>query len=112
MRLRKPRKPIQSAVRTRLIELVAERNLERARAGKRLITLTDISRETDVSFIALSTIAQNKAKTIAFDTMARLMGYFNLSSFDQLFAYIKPDTGVNEGKNNYEGLQGTENRCT
>lgn len=92
------RKPINSTVRTRLLELITERNLEHARAGKRLITLSDVARETDISYTALSMFANNKAKTMAFDSMARLVDYFNLKSFDKLFTHIKEQP---EGVNDY-----------
>lgn len=98
------RKPTKSAVRPRLLELIAERNLELARAGKRLITLTDVARDTDISYTALSMFAHKKAKTMAFDSMARLMDYFSLESFDKLFAYVNPAARDDEeGSGEYVG---------
>lgn len=88
MRLRKARKPVKTVVRPRLMELLAEHNLELARAGKRLVTLTDVARDTDVSYTTIVALAQNKVKTLSFDMMARLMDYFNLSSFDELFIRV------------------------
>lgn len=86
MQRRKKRKPVKTSVRSRLMELLVEHNLELARNGKRLVTLSDVARGTDISYSAIVALAQRRVGALSFDTMARLMDYFNVSSFDKLLA--------------------------
>lgn len=82
------RKSPNTSIRTRLLELLAERNLTRVREGQPMLTLRDVAKETAISYTALFMFAHNKGKTISFDAMAALMAYFNLTSFDRLFTFI------------------------
>lgn len=90
-------------IRPRLLELLAEKNLERARKCKPMLTLRDVAKATGISYTALFMFAHNKGKTISFDALAKLMEYFNLTSFDQFFAFIPNQAaGDEEGEDNEE----------
>lgn len=77
-----------TTIRPRVLELLAERNLERARECKPMLTLKEVAKATDISYTSLYLFAHNKSKTISLDAMAKLMEYFRITSFDQLFAFI------------------------
>lgn len=102
MRLRNQQKATKTVVRSRLMELIAEINLELARNGGRRITLIDVARGTGMSYATVIALAQNRLKTMSFDMMARLIDYFNLSSFDRLFTYSELNIGDYEGRNDHE----------
>lgn len=78
------RMPVKSRVRV----LLAERNLERAKQGLPAISVRQIARETGLTHSALVALVNNQSVMVAYDTLDRLMRFFDLDSLDALLEYI------------------------
>jgi putative transcriptional regulator len=77
------------AVKFALRKLIARKNMERADAGQRALTQTEIANGSKVSQSVISTLMNGHSRRIDFDTINGLCGFFNISPGD-LFDYT-PD---------------------
>jgi transcriptional regulator with XRE-family HTH domain len=76
------------AVHSRLRILIAERNLERAREGLSALSVRQIAEGMDVDHTRLQRLV-NGGDTYKLEMMDKLMQFFQLTSFDQLFEYTE-----------------------
>ena len=77
------------AVKFALRKLIARKNMERAEAGQRQLTQTEIAMGSKVSQSVISTLMNGHSRRIDFDTINGLCGFFNIAPGD-LFDYT-PD---------------------
>jgi putative transcriptional regulator len=77
------------AVKFALRKLIARKNMERAEAGQRALTQTEIAMGSKVSQSVVSTLMNGHSRRIDFDTINGLCGFFNITPGD-LFEYT-PD---------------------
>jgi DNA-binding Xre family transcriptional regulator len=75
-------------IRARIKVLLAEVNLERTRAGERPVSVRQLSEETGITHSALVQLVNGKSKMVAFETLDKLMQFFNIESLDRLLEYI------------------------
>lgn len=76
------------AVRSRLPVLIAERNLERAQVGLKPLSVRQLADEIDVDHTRLQRLV-NGGEAWKLDVMDKVIQYFQLTSFDQLFVYTE-----------------------
>jgi putative transcriptional regulator len=74
-------------VRSRLKVLIAEKNLERARAGQDLWTIRELAIAAGLSPSVVSGLTTNRAKQAHFDTLSKLCAVLDCAPGD-LLEYI------------------------
>lgn len=79
------------AVKFALRKLIARKNMERAEAGQRALTQTEIANGSKVSQSVVSTLMNGHSRRIDFDTINGLCGFFGISPGD-LFDYTPDET--------------------
>ncbi|MBM7844800.1 MULTISPECIES: helix-turn-helix domain-containing protein [Herpetosiphon] len=72
--------PIECNVRV----LLAERNLERAKKGLSSISVRELARETHITHSALVKLVNGKSTRIDFETIDRLMEFFDTEDVNQI----------------------------
>lgn len=72
--------PIECNVRV----LLAERNVERARKGLSSISVRELARETHITHSALVKLVNGKSTRIDFETIDRLMEFFDTEDVNQI----------------------------
>ncbi len=77
-------------IRSRVKILLAERNLERARAGERPISVRAIAEATGITHSALVKFVNNQSQMVAFDTLDKLMQFFGTADLDDILEYVPP----------------------
>jgi putative transcriptional regulator len=77
------------AVKFALHKLIARKNVERADAGQRPLTQTEIAAGSKVSQSVISTLMNGRSRRIDFGTINGLCGFFDIAPGD-LFEYT-PD---------------------
>ncbi len=85
-------------VRSRLKVLIAERNLDRLREGKPVLTIRGIGAATGLSVATITGLTAGRAGRIDFDTLDTLCSYFHIQPGD-LLEYLPgepAETLVNE----------------
>jgi DNA-binding Xre family transcriptional regulator len=83
------------SVKSRIKVLLAERNLERARAGDRAISVRQLAERTGITHSALVKLVNNQSQMVAFDTLDKLMRFFGTRNLDDLLEYT-PDEPPHE----------------
>ena len=74
-------------IRSRVKVLLAERNLERARAGQKAISVRGLSQATGIAHSALVKLLDNKSTRVDFETLDRLMRYFSTQDLNEILEY-------------------------
>ena len=73
--------------------LLAKANVERAKHGKRILSLRSLARESGVSLSVLASLHTGRSQRIDYTTIDRLLNYFSCYfsnvSIDDLFAWEK-----------------------
>ena len=77
-------------IRSRVKVLLAERNLERARAGERAISVRQLSEATGITHSALVKLINNQTTRIDFETIDRLMQFFDTDDIRDILDYTSP----------------------
>jgi len=77
-------------VRSRVKVLLYRRNAERAEAGEKPLTIRGVSRATGIAYSALRKLADNETTRIDFDTLDKLMQFFDTDSLDEILEYKRP----------------------
>lgn len=85
--------PIKSRVKV----LLAEVNLERTRAGQKPISVRQIAEDTGITHSALVKLVNNKSGMVSFETLDKLMKFFNVNSLDAILEYTPMDK-LNEAR--------------
>jgi DNA-binding Xre family transcriptional regulator len=75
-------------IRSRVKVLLAERNLDRTRAGEDPISVRQISRETGITHSALVRLVNNQSERVDFETIDKLMRFFGTSDIRDILEYI------------------------
>lgn len=65
-------------VRPRLKVLIAERNLERIRAGEDPITIRALSAATGLATSTIAALTSGRAKGVEFETLDKLCSFFGI----------------------------------
>src|SRR5262245_7977997 len=79
------------SVKSRVKVLLAERNLERARAGERAISVRQLAESTGITHSALVKLVNNQSQMIAFDTIDKLMRFFGTEHLDDILEFTPDD---------------------
>lgn len=80
------------SVHSRLEVLIAEYNLERARSGLRPLSGRAMAREMKINHSRLQRL-RYEGQPWDLDVLDKLMQFFGLTSFDQLFEYREVEQG-------------------
>ncbi len=79
--------PIRSRVRV----LLYRRNVERAEAGEKPITVVELARATGISYAGLRRLIDHETTRVDFATLDKLMQYFGTNDLDDILEYTPPD---------------------
>lgn len=79
-------------VKSRIKVLMAERNLDRARAGERPISVRGLSEATGITHSALVKLVNGKSSMISFETIDKLMKFFGTKDLNEVLEYV-PEEG-------------------
>ncbi len=82
---------VSMPIRSRVKVLLAERNLERARAGQGSVSLPQLAAATGIAHSALRKLVNNQSTRIDFETIDKLMQYFGTNTLDDILEYTPPD---------------------
>ena len=77
-------------VKSRVKVLLAERNLERARAGEKLVSVRELAERTGITHSALVKLVNGRSGMISFETLDRLMQYFGTTDLNAILEYVPP----------------------
>ena len=77
-------------VRSRIKVLLAERNLDRVRAGEKPISVRQLAEETGITHSALVKLVNGKSAMISMVTLDRLMQFFGTHDLNELLEYVPP----------------------
>ncbi len=77
-------------VRSRVKVLLYRRNLERVEAGEKPISVHGLALATGIAYSALRKLADNESTRVDFETLDKLMRYFDVTSLDEILEY-KPE---------------------
>ncbi len=77
-------------IRSRVKVLLAERNLERVRAGEHPISVRAIAEATGITHSALVKLVNNRTTRIDYETISKLMEFFGTQDIDDVLEYIPP----------------------
>lgn len=69
--------------------LLARENLKRAQAGEKPITWFDVSKATKLTHSALLKLARGDSTRIDFDTIEKLMIYFDTNDVDDIISRVQ-----------------------
>lgn len=72
-------KVIPMPVRSRLRILVAEKNLERVKAGEPALTVRMLAAQADLAPSTINALMTNRAQGVQFDTLEKLCKYFDVN---------------------------------
>ena len=84
-------------IRSRVKVLMAERNLERARAGQKALSVRGLAEATGIAHSALVKLVDNKSTRVDFETLDRLMRYFGTRDLNEILEY-QPDQPAEGGE--------------
>ena len=76
-------------VRSRIKVLLAERNLERARAGARPISVRQLAEATGITHSALVKLVNGQSTRIDFNTLDKLMAFFDTDDMNDILVRIR-----------------------
>lgn len=76
---------ITMPLRSNLNVLLARKNLERAQAGGKPITWFDVAKATNLTHSALLKLARGDSTRIDFETINKLMEYFQTNDLNEIF---------------------------
>lgn len=76
-------------IRCNLNVLLARKNLKRAQAGEKLLTWFDVSKATKLTHSALLKLARGDSTRIDFDTIEKLMVYFETNDVDDIISRVQ-----------------------
>jgi putative transcriptional regulator len=79
------------AVRSRLRVLLAEHNVERARAGRSGLTVRQLAEQTGLAASTITGLTAGRARQVSFATLDALCRYFGCTPND-LLEYTPSDT--------------------
>lgn len=77
-------------VKSRIKVLLAERNLERARAGEKPISVRGVAEATGITHSALVKLVNGKSGMISFETLDKLMQFFGTKDLNEILEYVPP----------------------
>ncbi len=77
-------------IRSRIKVLLAERNLDRARAGEKPISVRGVAEATGITHSALVKLVNGKSGMISFETMDKLMKFFGTTNLNDILEWV-PD---------------------
>lgn len=78
-------------LRVNLNVLLARKNLQRAQSGEKPLTWFHVAQATDLTHSALLKLARGESKRIDFDTIEKLMIYFETNTVDDILSRVQPD---------------------
>ncbi len=77
------------AIRSRLKVLLYQWNLERVRAGDKPVSVLELAHATGVAYSALRKLLDNKSTRVDFETLDKLMRYFDTDDLDDILEYTR-----------------------
>lgn len=95
LEIRRTLKPERTGrrIRCRIPRIMAEFNIQRLRSGLSVMSERRIAQETQISYGYLRRLTREETEIYQLPEMARLMQFFKLNSFDQLFEYTEEPMG-------------------
>ncbi len=78
-------------LRSRVKLLLAERNVELVRQGKKAISILGLSQATGITHSALIKFVNGQSSRVDFETLDRLMQFFETRDLNQILEYISED---------------------
>ena len=78
-------------LRSNLNVLLARRNLERAQTGEKPLTWFDVAKAKRLTHSALLKLARGESTRIDFETIDKLMDYFQTNDLNELFTRTSDD---------------------
>lgn len=76
-------------VRSRIKVLLAERNLEWARAGSRPISVRQLAEATGITHSALVKLVNGQSTRIDFNTLDKLMAFFDTDDINVILVRVR-----------------------
>lgn len=77
-------------LKSRIKVLLAERNLDRARRGEKLISVRGLAEATGITHSALVKLVNNRSTRVDFETLDKLMQFFETTDLNDLLEYTPP----------------------
>jgi putative transcriptional regulator len=81
---------VSMPVRSRVKVLLAEQNLQRARAGQNPISVRAVAEATGITHSALVKLVNNQSTRIDFETIDKLMQFFGTDDINDILEYVPP----------------------